>query len=158
MYSYTVTKLTNGDVSNGRKGDDTASNQQSLRSTTELLNQGSAAGLMSVGGTVERGAGTVRGEVRTRLWPKKISVAGGKRLLVCFEGVLGKLRKEEGRTMVGFWICFFEFLFSLPSAPDRSLEPHLGRAMYLEVPARGRLWVGKVAPLYSTLPWFKNIV
>ena len=139
-YSYTETTLTNGDVSNGRKGDDTASNQQSLRSTTELLNQGSAAGLMSVGGTVERGAGTVGGrfvpdfDLKNKCGRGEMIVS-----LLCFEGVVGEAEKRRGRTMVGFWICFFEFLFSLPlpSAPNRSLEPHLGRAMYLEVPARG---------------------
>ena len=70
--SNAETKLTNGDVSNGRKCDDTACNQQSLRSATELLNQGSAAGLMSVGGTVEGGAGTVGGRFVPDFYLKNI--------------------------------------------------------------------------------------
>jgi hypothetical protein len=54
-------QLTDGDVGQCRKRNACTGDQQSLRTTRQLLNERRTAGLMAVGRAVEGGAGAVGG-------------------------------------------------------------------------------------------------
>jgi hypothetical protein len=73
------TKLTDRDIRQRRKCNTGTGNQQSLRSATDLLNQGRSTGLMAVGGAVEGGAGPIGRGFVPNFYLDKIRGKGGVR-------------------------------------------------------------------------------